>query len=202
MITNFLSLDLELNQPSDKIIQIGAVAGNIFTGDIVDQLSILVKIDEKLCIDASICDIPKLTGITDAMLQKDGISLLAAYEQLANFRVKNNCHRTPMTWGGGDIPALKSQLKDSGLNFSEGFGVNKHLPMFCFGRRWIDIKSLYQVYMLMNGNTMQAGLRKAINKMGLTFYGRAHNAQYDAYNTFKVAHLLASKLINKNNKEK
>jgi len=194
--SNFIAFDLEMNQPSDKIIQIGAVAGNIDTGEILETMSHLVKIDETLCTDSSICDIPKLIGITDKMIEEDGIHLPDAYLHLANLRKKHNCHRNPIVWGGGDMPHLKSELINRfGMQFSEGFGVNKELPMFCFGRRWFDVKSFFQMYVHMNGQSMQSGLRKSISRMGLEFHGRGHDAMYDAYNTFKIAHVLFSKLI-------
>jgi hypothetical protein len=43
-----VSLDLELNQPSRRIIQIGAVVGNIRTGEIVSRFDSKVSPDEEL----------------------------------------------------------------------------------------------------------------------------------------------------------
>ena len=43
-----VSLDLELNQPSRRIIQIGAVIGNIRTGEIVSRFDSKVSPDEEL----------------------------------------------------------------------------------------------------------------------------------------------------------
>jgi len=55
----FTSLDLEMAQPSKKIIQIGAVVGNIVTGEILEKLSIIVNPKEQLTEF-----IINLTGIT------------------------------------------------------------------------------------------------------------------------------------------
>lgn len=202
--SNFIAFDLEMNQPSDKIIQIGAVAGNIDTGEILETMSNIVKIDEPLCTDSSICDIPKLTGITDAMIEIEGIHLPDAYLNLAALRKKHNCHRNPIVWGGGDMSHLKSELINRfGMQFSGGFGQNRDLPMFCFGMRWFDVKSFFQMKMHMKGQSMQSGLRKAISRMGLEFHGKGHDAMYDAYNTFKIAHKLFGELaINGDNNGK
>jgi len=196
---NFLALDLEMNQPSDKIIQIGAVAGNIMTGEVLETLSQLVSIDEKLCTDPNICDIPKLTGITEKRLEEDGIPLPEAYRKLSNFRNKHNCHRNPIVWGGDDARCLKKELMERfDMEFSTGFGVNTHLPMFCFGHRWFDVKTFFQIHMFMNNWKMQSGLRKSVKRMGMTFEGKGHDAMWDAYNTFKLAHVMFSKMIIKN----
>jgi inhibitor of KinA sporulation pathway (predicted exonuclease) len=193
-MANFLSLDLELNQPSDKIIQIGAVVGDIHSGEIFEKFDRLVKIDEPLCLDEKICNIPKLTGITDEMLEKDGISLIDAYTDLAALHKKYQCFRNPIVWGGGDSKSLKEDLARLGHHFSSGFGVDKHLPMYCFGHRWLDVKSIYQVYCLMNNLPVQGGLAKSMTRLGLKFDGTKHNAMWDAYNTFLIAKEMFGKL--------
>jgi hypothetical protein len=43
-----VSMDLELNQPSRRIIQIGAVTGNIRTGEIVSRFDSKVSPNEEL----------------------------------------------------------------------------------------------------------------------------------------------------------
>ena len=194
-VTNFVAFDLEMNQPTDTIIQIGAVAGNIFTGEILEEMSVIIYTDEKLCTDSNICDIPKLTGITDEMV-KDGISLPEGYKMLSDLRTKHDCHRNPIVWGGGDVGCLKEQLiRDYDMQFSTGFGVNKHLPMFCFGMRWFDAKSFFQIHKFMNGESMQSGLKKAIKRMGMQFKGKGHDAKDDALNTFNIAHVLFNEFV-------
>ena len=84
----FTAMDLELNQPSNKIIQIGAVKFNILTGEVYDRLRTYVHIDEPLCTDESICHIPKLTGITDKILEEKGVTLHEAYKELRKFHIK------------------------------------------------------------------------------------------------------------------
>ena len=67
--TIFTSLDLELNQPSGKIIQIGAAVGHLMTGEIIEKFSCFIKIDEAL--DERII---KLTGATWSFTFKLGFS--------------------------------------------------------------------------------------------------------------------------------
>jgi inhibitor of KinA sporulation pathway (predicted exonuclease) len=55
---------------------------------------------------------------------------------------------------------------------------------FLFGRRWIDCKTLYVSRCFARGEKHQAGLAKAMTKVGLRFDGRKHNAMDDAINTF------------------
>ena len=55
----FTSLDLEMNQPSRKIISIGVVVGNIRTGNILEKLNVFVNPREKLI--TRIKDLTKIT---------------------------------------------------------------------------------------------------------------------------------------------
>jgi len=172
---NFLTLDLEMNQPSGKIIQIGAVAGDL-SGNIIDKISIYVNpyevVSERI---VKLCDIH----------QKDvdsGLSLHEAYLQLKNFHLKHDCFINPITWGGGDSELLRRQMNIDIEDLS-----------WCFGRRWIDAKTIFTSYQLANGLPIQGGLAKAMTKFGLFFSGRKHNAADDAENTFILyTHMLNS----------
>jgi inhibitor of KinA sporulation pathway (predicted exonuclease) len=77
----------------------------------------------------------------------------------------------PITWGGGDSLCLRDQL---------GLAEER----FLFGRRFFDVKTLYQSYQLSQGQKIANGLSKAMAKMGLNFKGRKHTADADAENTF------------------
>jgi len=160
---NFLSLDLEMNQPSEKIIQIGWAIGNLKKG-VLTSNSCFVKIDEPLADFIQI-----LTGIKESDLLF-APSLREAYEQLKKDKIKYDCFCNPIAWGGGDSSLLRSQLKLEGARF-------------LFGRRWIDVKTIYQSYRIANGKKLQAGLSKAMTIYGLSFKGKKHNAEDDAKNT-------------------
>lgn len=187
----FTSLDLELNQPSNKIIQIGAVKFNILTGKIYKKLKIYVKIDEKLCTDETICHIPKLTGITDEILDAEGIDLISAYRQLRDFHneevtINGDLERAmlnPIVWGGDDARCVREQVIQAGYEFTN----KKH---FCFGHRFFDIKTIFQLLQIANHASIKGGLREACKRQNVRFEGRAHDATVDAYNTAKLAHKL------------
>jgi DNA polymerase III epsilon subunit-like protein len=187
----FTSLDLELNQPSDKIIQIGAVKFNLLTGQIYDKLKTYVKIDEKLCTDESICHIPKLTGITDEILEEKGIDLISAYRELREFHNKpveingelETAMLNPFVWGGDDSRCIREQVQAAGYEFS-----NKN--HYCFGHRFFDVKTIFQLLQIANHESLKGGLKKACQKWDVKFEGRAHDATVDAYNTAKLAHKL------------
>jgi len=183
------AIDLELNQPSNQIISLGAVRGSLATGEIAETLHVLVKIEDKLCTDPKICDIPKLTGITDEMLQNEGTTLADLYSRLCDLH-KRSDFTNPVTWGKGDATLLRDQLEASGMRLSSGFHNPEKLPVFAFGRREFDCKQRFQEQCIIEGKSLQSGLKKAMKRVGLQFEGQAHNALNDALNTFKMYRFL------------
>lgn len=164
----FTALDLELNQPSRAIISIGAVVGNITTGEILEKFHVFVNPHETL--DPFIIE---LTKIQQADVD-GGYSLEDAYLLLKAVHEKHNSFINPVTWGGGDSQELRDQLEKKNPNF-EGW---------CFGRRWIDTKTLFVSHRLAGQKPIQGGLAKSMTKVGLAFKGQKHNAMDDALNTF------------------
>jgi len=169
LTSNFLALDLEMNQPSGKIIQVGAVVGNLHTGEIFEELAVIINPDEPLSEF-----IVQLTGITDEQCAQ-GVSLVEAYEQLKALHKKYDCFCNPIVWGGGDSAELKRQLGGT-------------VPGWPFGHRWLDVKTIFQFHQFAQNAKPQAGLAKALTKVGLNFKGRKHDAMDDARNTFLLAH--------------
>lgn len=169
-----MALDMEYNQPSKSIIQIGIAIGNIETGVVVKKVSWLIHTEETIA-----PFIEKLTGINNVDLDDHGLTLQNAYYNLQSLHQEHHCFRNPITWGGGDSVDLRHAL-----NLDE--------DQFILGRRWIDAKTLFMSRQLVKQLPIQAGLAKAMNKLGLTFKGSKHNAEDDAYNTFVIYH----KLIN------
>jgi inhibitor of KinA sporulation pathway (predicted exonuclease) len=164
----FTALDLEMNQPSKSIIQIGAVVGNITTGQILEKLSVFVNPNERIN-----PEITKLTGITQQDVD-NGVTLLEAYGKLKRMHENYGSFINSITWGGGDSQELLEQLKKNHPDF-EGW---------CFGRRWIDTKTLFVSWRFANGQPIQGGLARSMTKVGLQFQGRKHDARDDAFNTF------------------
>jgi inhibitor of KinA sporulation pathway (predicted exonuclease) len=161
-----MSLDLELNKPSGKIIQVGVAIGDLITQEILHTYSTYINVEEIL--DPFIIN---LTGIKQSDVD-NGTTLFQVYDELKAIHKAYECFRNPLTWGGGDTQELKKQLC---ITDDE---------MFLFGRRWIDVKTIFLTYQIANNQSKQAGLAKALVKMGLQFKGKKHNAVDDAINTF------------------
>ena len=175
------AIDLEMNQPSGSIIQIGAVIGDIKTGEILKRMSVFVNNYENVS-----PYIQKLTGIRQSDVDS-GLDLVDAYNEIAKAHKNLDSFINPITWGGGDSILLLDQLNSMG-------GSNFNPEGWVFGRRWIDAKTLYFSLRLANGESTQGGLARAMTKVGLRFNGRKHNAMYDAENTFRIYSHLISKL--------
>jgi len=174
------AIDLEMNQPSGKIISIGAVIGSLSTGEIIEQFHRLILIDEPITEY-----ITNLTGITNEQMQAEGITLIQAYEELKTLH-KRSDFTNPVTWGKGDTTELNQQLQSNGLKLSSGFNNPEKLEVFCFGRREFDCKQRFQEQCILEDKGLQAGLKKAMQRVGLKFEGKPHNALNDALNTFKM----------------
>lgn len=157
-----------MNQPSGNIIQIGAVRGNLSTGEVHSQLSLYINPPEPLN-----PYIEKLCGITSQHLRDSHIPLIDAYKALVGF--SKDSIPNPITWGGQDALELYRQ-------------VGEDVHSYSFGRSCFDLKKTYQLIQFSRGQGMQSGLSKSMNRMGLKFQGRKHNALDDAYNTFLFAH--------------
>jgi len=175
---NFASIDLEMNQPSGKIIQIGIAIGSYLNDDPIESISIIVNPNEIL--DPYIIG---LTGITQEQVDK-GVSLISAYNEMLAYLRDKNLFINPVTWGGGDSIQLKEELMKT---YPELDMVD-----WPFGRRWIDAKTEYVGFRVANGLQPTGGLSKAMTKVGLNFKGRKHNAKDDAINTLRMWRKLIS----------
>ena len=174
---NLLSLDMELNQPSRTIIQIGCIIGNLKSGEILKEYLAFIKTDEIIN-----PRITKLTGIKQSEINM-GISLQQTYKDLKLFHETYGCFRNFLQWGQGDSEYLRKQLQLDD-------------EIFLGGRRTIDAKTIYVSYRFAHNLSHQAGLAKALVKLGLQFDGRKHNALDDARNTFIIYRELLKKYKN------
>jgi inhibitor of KinA sporulation pathway (predicted exonuclease) len=164
---NAIALDLEMNQPSRAIIQVGVCAGDLWTGNVLERAKWFIKIDEPL--NPAII---ALTGITDSDVA-GGVMLSDVHEQLVAMRNRHNCFCNPITWGGDDSACLRAAL-----GLEEG--------RFVFGHRVLDTKTLFQSWCISQRLKVQSGLAKSMSRVGLQFQGRKHDAGDDAYNTFRM----------------
>lgn len=160
----FTSVDLEFNQPSQKIIQIGYCIYNIRTEEILLSKSIYVNPREEISEY-----INNLTGITQNDVE-NGVDLGVAYKELKEDHLKYGSFINCVTWGGGDAKMLEQQL-----DIKEGEGA--------FGRRWIDIKTIWINIRLAKGENIQGGLANTLKKNKIKPQGQHHNAQFDALHT-------------------
>lgn len=172
---NLMSLDLEYNQPSKSIIQVGIAIGNLKSGDILETRCYNIKVDEQISEF-----ITTLTGIEQDDVD-EGFDLDWAYGRIYALHLEYDCFRNPITWGGGDSEDLRKAL---GLDDDR----------YVFGRRWIDAKTLFVSRCLAKDEKTQSGLAKSMTRLGLQFEGRKHNAKDDAVNTFRIYRKLLEEL--------
>lgn len=167
-----VAVDLEMNQPSRNIIQIGAVCFQPDKGTIVDTFNYLVNPGEILN-----PEIVALTRISDEALV--GMpTIKEAAESFSLFKNKHQVNSIGIVWGAGSSNDVSKIYEESKINNP-------------FDRRIIDVKGIYQ--MLANASTadMRAkiGLKKACENVGINWdstYGEPHDALADAYNTMRI----------------
>lgn len=179
-----VAIDLELNQPSGLIIQVGAVVGDITNGQVIARFSEMVWLHEPLN-----PAITKLTGIKQSQL--DSASMLCnVYGRLVSFvdGFAKTRHLNPITWGGGDSDYLVGQAR--------AYTSEEDLVLFKnpFGRRWLDAKTLYQTWRMVQNKPLGGGLKRGLINLGLKFKGRPHDACDDAENTFYAFYALLNKM--------
>lgn len=168
--STYLALDLEFNQPSRKIIQVGIAIGAI-------EMPSAQFITRKWYLDPGEPVAPAieaLTGISDADIQRDSVSWGCVAHEIGGLIEENACFVNPVTWGGGDSEALLANFRQYGVPFPH------------FGRRWIDIKTWHVCQALANGQNPNGGLSRVMARYGLPFQGLAHRADVDAFNTLRL----------------
>lgn len=171
----FIALDLEMNQPSGKIIQIGVSIGRIGQPH-AEYLTRKWYIDPGEPISA---EIVALTGIDDDAIAANAVPCARVAAELSELLGEHPCFINPVTWGGGDSALLLELFRAQGIKFPH------------FGRRWVDVKTLYSLLQLSVGRNPAGGLSSAMGRYKLSFHGTAHRADVDAHNTLRFFfHLL------------
>jgi inhibitor of KinA sporulation pathway (predicted exonuclease) len=169
---NFISIDLELNNKNDgttpKIIQVGVSIGSPVRPDDIKTFSWYLDPEEEIT-----PFITKLTGIDNQLIKEKSVDHKTVAEELGALININKCFVNPVTWGQGDADELKAEFRERNINF----------PFF--GRRILDVKTLYVFNQMVQGKSPSGGLRKSMISYGLTFEGQSHRAEIDALNTLR-----------------
>jgi inhibitor of KinA sporulation pathway (predicted exonuclease) len=174
--TNYFSLDLELNNKQDgttpRIIQVGVAWGSPIRPEEVETHS--WYLDPEECITPFIT---QLTGITDEIIQEQSVDHKTVAQELGDIITENQCFCNCVVWGGNDKFSDATELKDE---FTQ-----REIDFPYFGRRVIDVKTLYVFNQMVRGKTPSGGLRKSMISYGLDFLGQSHRADVDALNTLR-----------------
>lgn len=167
---HFIALDLEFNQPSHRLIQVGVCLGHPLQA----EEEYLVR---KWYIDPGepIADtIVALTGIDDAAIRDNAVPAAQIAEELGALLRAQDTFVNPVTWGGGDSAALLGFFHEHGAPFPH------------FGRRWLDVKTIHAHLQLCEGRSAAGGLRSVMGHYKLQFRGTPHRADVDAFNTLRL----------------
>jgi inhibitor of KinA sporulation pathway (predicted exonuclease) len=169
---NFISIDLELNNKNDgttpKIIQVGVSIGSPVRPDDIKTFSWYLDPEEEIT-----PFITKLTGIDNQLIKEKAVPHQIVAEELGALININKCFVNPVTWGQGDADELKAEFRERNINF----------PFF--GRRILDVKTLYVFNQMVQGKSPSGGLRKSMIAYGIDFQGQSHRADIDAKNTLR-----------------
>jgi len=162
---NYCVLDLEMNQPSGTIIEVGAVCYHSRSGKITSTFRQLVRLPEGEALNP---DITKLTGITEEDLVFTARPMDLVLANLDFWAVAHGCSRNMATWGT-DYWLLKEAFRA------------EHTPFPW--KNFLNVKEMAALLRAALPGKQRGGLKSAIEAFGLTFQGEPHRALTDARNT-------------------
>lgn len=164
-------LDLEMNQPSNKIIEIGAVLVDVKLKKILSEFSELCNPGELPSLEYKLgggINITELTGITPEMVSSaDEASVV--HDRFWRWVDACQCGGMLAGWGG-DVWELAGQSKAMGVSLSSK--IRSH-----------DLKAFASFFRLAKGGKQRGGLANTLTMFDLPFEGVAHRALIDAKNT-------------------
>lgn len=164
---SLICFDLEMccweGRPTGEIIAFGAVKLDLTSGLIEDRIHYLVKPEQDEI--SEFCT--QLTGITPAMVRKQGRPLAAVLDSV---RKRMGGHQKVYASWGDDAAVLAAECQRKAIE----------TPI----SRSLNIASLYMLRMRHQGHRL--GLNKAMRKSGVLFEGTAHNALVDSENLARL----------------
>lgn len=173
-----LFIDLEGTQFTHEVISIGAYLAKLnkngTLSDHKDGFYRLVKAKER--ITPFIVD---FTGITQDMLERDGIEFAQAIKELAAYVGKAWANCLFVAYGHNDILMLKTSLAKS----PGSFGLKERIEHIA--RHYLDFQSFSEQYIRdENHNTLS--LQNMLLKFHIAPEGTFHNALDDAKNLMRI----------------
>lgn len=175
---------MEFNQPSGKIIQIGAVYVDAKQNEILDEFMCYIDPEEPLGHGIDGKSISDLTGITEETIKNYSNSASVGLFSFLKWMEKHQC-RDFVDWGGGDYRCLMNQATFVGIEEKRLQKLRHH-----------NLKSLATLLrsLLPKAAKQRGGLANTIESLGWTFEGKQHDALDDATNTayilFKISSLI------------
>lgn len=178
----YITIDLENNQPSGKIIQIGAVLFDTDhkTEPVRDQFVTYVNPKEEVNWQETLRSgetLEELLGYEfKQKWQEQNIPTAEALTKFWDWIKVSNGGKKIIQWGRGDLSEIITESKENKVFYPSKI-------------RELNLKIVYQflyqpAYRL---NKAPGGLKSACRAMGLEFKGRAHDALVDALNTGYLA---------------
>jgi inhibitor of KinA sporulation pathway (predicted exonuclease) len=164
---NYCVLDLEMNQPSGAIIEIGAVCFNSRSGAIADRFQQLVRLPPGEELNP---EITKLTGIVEDALDT-AASLSVALCLLIAWAQKSGCSKYMTTWGT-DYWDVKQAASEHNVPFP--------------WRHFLNVKEAATLLRAAFPGKQRGGLKSATDAFGCGFVGAQHRALVDAENTARL----------------
>lgn len=166
---NFIAIDLELNQPSNKIIQVGVAIGNSKQNP-KDYTVEKWYVDPEEPIDGFIID---LTGITNSDIRTNCVRHKTIAHELGEIIKQHDPWLQAVVWGFNDVGVLRKEFEERSVEFNY------------LGGRWIDLKTVYNFLQFSKGQDPRGGLQKVMHQNNCWFEGSQHRADIDAQNTLK-----------------
>lgn len=164
---DLIIFDLELNQPSGKIIEIGAVKLLRDGGIHPSRFSVLVNPGEPIA-----KEITELTTIDEQMMELS-IQFPVALKQFEDWAKTETKNILLSSWGGGDITCLRDTAKE-------------HRVPYPFRGKTFDAKTIAVWSTIMFGRKPPSGgegLSSMLHIWDMKFEGTKHRALDDALNT-------------------